>query len=121
MNWKTWTQLLVALFIAALCVYIGKLILPVVQSMTPVIGWTLGAVIVIILISLGVGVPAAIFLGLRSLHLHQRVREIEARKLPVTERGFIGGYLSRQEQILVPQITAHSVEVPGHVHLQQEE
>ena len=121
MNWKTWTQLLAALLIAGLCLYIGKLILPVVQTMTPVIGWTLGVVIVVVLISIGLGVPAAIFLGLRSLHLHHTVREIEARKLPVTERGFIGGYLSRQEQILVPQITAHSVEVPGHVHIQQEE
>jgi hypothetical protein len=55
MNWKTWTQLLAALVVVGLCVYIGKLILPVVQTMTPVIAWTLGVVIVVVLISLGLG------------------------------------------------------------------
>src|SRR5690348_16447245 len=99
MTWKTWTQLLAALVVLALCAYIGKLILPVLQGMTPLIGWTLGAVIVVVLVSVGLGVPAAILLGLRTLHTHHIVKEIEARKLAVTERGFLQGYIARNEQL----------------------
>lgn len=120
MKWRGWTQLVAALIIAAICFYIGKLALPVVQEMTPAIAWTLTVVIIVVLVSIGLGVPAAIFISLKSLHTHHYVKEIEARKLAVTERGFIQGYITRGEQLLIPQVVAHSVEVPGTIHIEED-
>ncbi len=120
MKWKNWTQLIAAVIVLAGCIFIGHLVLPVLTGMTPVIGWVLGAVIVIVLASIGLGFPAAIVISLRHLHNHSTIKIIEARKLAVNERGYMTGYLSRQEQILVPQLTAFSKEVPSTYHIEEE-
>lgn len=122
MSWKQWLQLIAALVVLLVCILLGHVVWPALQAMAPVIAWTLLFAVEIIVVSIALGVPLAIIVFLNHHRKMAEVRIIEARKLPANERGFIGGFVtqSHKDRILVPQLTAYSQEVPGHVHIQED-
>lgn len=122
MNWKQYGQLILALVILFACIWMGRLVWPALQVMAPVLAWTILIAVEIIVISVAIGVPAGIVVFLRGHHRVNEAKVIEARKLPANERGFMYGYVSSspKDRILVPQLSAYSVEVPGSVHIEED-
>lgn len=121
-NWQQLAAALVVLIVLAIVWQIGQLVLPSLKTMAPVLSWTILIAAEIIVISFAIGVPAFIFVHVRNHSRKSEASLIEARKLHVTDRGYIQGYVtsSPKERILVPQIAMHSPEVPHSVHIEED-
>lgn len=122
MKWKQFLQIVVAVIALLFCFWLGQVVWPVLKTMAPVLAWTILIAVEIIVISIALGVPLAILIFLNHHHKAGEAKIIESRKLHVTERGYIQGYVSTspKERILVPQIIMHSPEVPNSVHIQED-
>ena len=120
-NWQQLLAVLVALIVLALMWQLWQLITPAIKAMVPFLAWTLLIAGEILIVALLVGVIGGIYVLLRRQHVEAQTRLIESRKMPANERGFIGAYIDetkRGTQILLPPVTAFSVETPAHVHIQ---
>ncbi|MGH2480113.1 MAG: FtsK/SpoIIIE domain-containing protein, partial [Ktedonobacteraceae bacterium] len=120
-NWQQLLAALVALIVLALMWQIWQLIAPAFKAMAPVLAWTLLIAGVIIIVALTIGVVGAVVVFLRERHVAAETKLIEASKMPANERGFVGAYIDKSRKgtsILMPQVSAYSVETPGHVHIQ---
>lgn len=119
MTWKHWLQTIAAAIVMLLCLWLGQAVWPALKVMAPVLAWTILIAVEIIVVSIAIGVPFAIFVFLRN---HQKVGEakiIEARKMPANERGYIGAYIAPNGQLISAQVVAHSPEAPNTVHIEE--
>src|SRR5260370_32067879 len=117
MKFRHRVEIVLYLLFIGFFVYLGWLVMPTLKSWLPTISNLLFATIAVFFVVVMMSMISLPFLVYRYLHSKSELARLEAGKLAVTERGYMQGYISTspKDRLLVPAITAHSVEVPAHV------